>query len=251
MITQIEKSNHRCSHSLTPLFHDPSILMQLIIDETIRSHQLFMQINSLLGQEIQSPQHLAKFSVDFNVLLDQLIGSPLLQEFSSSSFWTKGTLTKLKEYCRKVFNLSAYANKHLVNFNSAIHLTWQKTLYAFELFHSIYSHSLPRTASTIYLLILKQSFDRILSHFNKAIKTLPGILTDFWDNENVLFYLLRNKDALENIYGPNFLRKQFKCPHHPAKIQTLLMERYQTRGFEAVLPIIQNLFEVEIPIQVK
>jgi len=76
--------------------------------------------------------------------------------------------------------------------------------------------------------------------FNQMGRTIPRILNEYWNNENVIYCLLRKKDVLEEIYGSDFY-KRLKWPKKTSDLIELLLNRYQARGFEALLPLIHHL----------
>lgn len=217
-----------------------------MIEEFTRSYPLHIQIKCLVQEGYQRHKSLDVVSSSVIPLLGQLVGISLQHNCVSSCLWSKGPLTKLKEYCELFSSNSRHKNKPHVDLYIASHYAWMKALYAFESMSSLYAYSQsPQTLSTSFLMPLKQAFEHLHHRFNKIIHLIPRVSNSFWNNENVILCLLRKKSALEEIYGEDYLHKQFKCPIHPSELNAMLNERYQARGFDALMPTIQSLFKTE------
>jgi hypothetical protein len=129
----------------------------------------------------------------------------------------------------------------------ATHQAWLLALHLLELLNSValnpYIHN-PKTI--LFLVPLKRAFHHFQIRFNQIIRYIPRIMNDYWNNENVFLCILRKKEALAEIYGNNFLKKRFKWPLKSTDHIQSLVERYQARGFESLLPTIQQLLETKV-----
>lgn len=240
MLTQIGRPNHHFS----AFYEDNSILIQFIIEEFIHSHQLSLQIKTLIQNQLDSTETLNSFSVSLIQILEQLVGGLYHQERSSLSRWTRGSLTKFKEYCEQFSRNSSYQNKQYMNLHMAAHQAWLMATYNLELLNSLYKNPYtPNSKSILFLVPLKRALQNLQMRFNQINRYIPRILNEFWNNENVIYCLLRKKEFLIEIYGYEFLHKRFKWPKKTSDLLELLIKRYQERGFETLLPAIQHLFE--------
>ena len=68
-------------------------------------------------------------------------------------------------------------------------------------------------------------------------------MSPYWDNENVILCLLRIRQSLIDIYGEDFIDKRLKWPAKSKELLEFLSQRYRERGFESLLPTIQQFHE--------
>lgn len=240
MLTQIQGPDRH----FTAFYKDNALLIQFMIEEFIQSYPLTMQINTLIQERLDSIQNLNTVSFSLIQILGRLIGAPSQQENSFFSSWTKGPLTKLKEYCEQFSSNSAHKNKQYVNLHLAAQHTWMLAVNNFEMLLSLSANPNPQNPSSmLFLLPLERAFQRLQRHFNQISRYIPRVTTAFWNNENVILYLFRKKSLLEEIYGSDFFYKRFKLSKKYPELIELLIKRYEARGFENLLPTIQYLFE--------
>lgn len=221
-------------------YKDNSILIQFLIEEFIRSFQLNFQINRLLEDQLGSSQNISTICTPCLRILLQLIGHPSQQEKSLASLWTKGPLTRFKEYCEHFSSNTFHQNKEHVNLHIATQHAWLMAVYIFELLNSYATNP-----SILFLMPLKRAFNLLQKRFNQIGKYIPRVTSAYWKNENVILCLLHKKNILEEIYGLESLYKWFKWPEKTADLNKMLVERYRLRGFQDILPIIQSLFAKE------
>lgn len=240
MLTQIQGPDRH----FTAFYKDNTILIQFLIEEFIRSYQLTFQIKTLIQEGLDSTQSLSSFALSLIRILGQLIGSPSHHEHTSPSSWTKGPLTKFKEYCEQFSRNSTHQNKQYINLHIAVQHAWMLAVNNFELLHAISTNPHPQNSSSmLYLLPIERAFHRLQKRFNQISRYIPRISAVFWNNENVILYLFRRKYLLEEIYGSDFFYKRFKLAMNTPDLIELLTKRYQARGFESLLPTIQYLVE--------
>lgn len=241
MLTQIKGPDHH----FKAFYQDNSILIQFMIEEFIRSYQLNFQIKLLMQEHLESTRDLDTSFASLIQMLGQLIGYSSPQTHASFS-WNKGPLTKFKEYCEQFSRNSSHQDKQHVNLHMATHHAWLMALYNLELLNSLYSNSyVAQSDSLLFLIPLKRAFQSLQMRFKQISRYLPHVSHPYRDNENVILCLLRRKDLLQEIYGSDFLYKRFKWPMKTSELVAWLMQRYQARGFEALLPTIQYLSEPE------
>ncbi|KAF3361823.1 hypothetical protein PHSC3_001589 [Chlamydiales bacterium STE3] len=72
-----------------------------------------------------------------------------------------------------------------------------------------------------------------LKTFKKLNKLILPLLQQFKNSENVLFFLLRNLQALRKIYGKRAIVQLFKDihPNGPQSLERFLLKEYSRRGF--------------------
>lgn len=246
MLTQIRGS----SHHFAPFYQDNSILIQFVIEEFILVYQLISRINALNQNDldyINETENEHSLSNSLVLALKQLIGGGDHQELSSSTSWTRGSLTKLKEYCEQFSRNSSQLQRHSIHLHLAAHQTWLMAMHSFELLKSLQTNCCAKSSGRNFILqSLKRSFHRLLMRFNQLSRYMSRALGHYCNDENVMYFLLRKKELLSEIYGQDFLSKYFKGTKKGSNLIDMLLNRYQARGFETLLPSIQTHYESEL-----
>jgi hypothetical protein len=215
-----------------------------MVSEFVQTYQLTIQIKSLIQEHLNSTQILYTVYPSLIQTLGQLIGCFPHQERSSLCRWTKGSLTKLKEYCEQFSRNSLHQNKQHVHLHMATHQTWLTAMHNLELLNAIDINSFNENSDiNSFLQTLKRAFNTLIIRFNQVIRTIPRVLNSFWNNENVMLCLLRKRTEFIEIYGSDFLYKRFKWPVKTKELVQLILQRYRERGFEALMPTIQQMID--------
>lgn len=76
--------------------------------------------------------------------------------------------------------------------------------------------------------------------FRIILSDLVPLLIEEKENENLLFFLMKNKDEIEKLFPFDYLKKFFSDMD---SLKKNLMENYKKRGFESVVLKIQQLHE--------
>lgn len=237
MLTQIKGP----SQHFNAYYLDNRLLIQFVVIKFLETHELVRQI-----------RYLFDFNNSLNSALEQSI-HPLYQKLSqlvdpvsdynregqSSSQWTKRPLTKLKHYCEQFSINDCYRNKAGQILSRSAQQAWLSALQNLDLVR-IFQQSIasPSTIAS-FISAIKQNLNRLNRHLNRVEKYLPYVLSSYEDNENVLFFLLRKKEDLMNIYGSDFMSKIFTRFDEKKAISELISQRYKNRGFEHLLNSIQ------------
>lgn len=224
------------NHHFKTYYEDNSLLIQFIISELVQVHQWICRIKTL------NHEPFANTNVCIPIL-EQLVGSVSPYEHPSRSRWSTGSLTKLKDYSEQFSRNSGHQQEHSANLALAAHQAWLAGLHYIELFY-ILSHA-PEEKINSLMLSLKRAFRSLELRFNQVIRYIPRLMPHYWSNENVTLCLLRKRGELTEIYGLHFLHKRFKYPLKMKELNHLLIQSYQARGFETLLPTIQQIFDLE------
>lgn len=240
MFTQISGPHHHFS----AYYEDNSLLIQFMMVEFIQTYQLTFQIKTLIHEHLDSNEKSNSVLHSLSHILGQLVGHFPHQGRSSFSRWAKGSLTKLKEYAEQFSRNSSHQNKQHVNLHMATHQAWLTALHNLELLNSLSMNPYtPNSDAILLLLPLKRTFNTLQIRFNQVIRHIPRVMREYWNNENVILCLLRKRAQFIEIYGSDFLYKRLKWPVKTKELAQLLVERYQARGFEALLPTIQQILD--------
>lgn len=225
-------------------YEDNAILIQFIIVEFVQIHQLTSQLKLLIDKYLENSavDNSHEIGTEFKQTLGQLIDIHPQNSRSSHSKWTKGSLAKLKEYCEQFSCNSSHQSKQHIDLHMATHQALLHAIHTQELLNRIILNPYVQS-SEVFLQLdpVKRSFNNLLGRINQVIRFLPRVFAPFWDNENVLLCLLRIREPLGKIYGDDFLQKKFKWPAKAQGLVPFLVNRYKERGFESLIPTIQQV----------
>lgn len=225
---------------------DNALLIQFILIEFVQTYRLTFQIKPLIQEVLESTKPPENHLKSLIQIFGQLVGSLPQQERSSFSRWTKGSLSKLKDYSEQFSRNSHYKNKNHINLHMTAHHFWMTAIHHVELLHSI--HSNPPTQkgeANLLLHSLKKIFQTLQTRVNQLIRQIPRVMNEFADNENVILCLFRIKPQLNDIYGSD-LFKLFKWSKSKDELIQFMIERFKERGFETLIPTIHQVIEAQV-----
>lgn len=235
------KSQDQGQH-FSNFYGDNDLLIQFIMVELLHIYRFTFQIKAFLHDRSDSTNDIDSFLLPLTQMLTQLIGNLPQQEESALTRWTNGSLTRFKEYCERFSSNSSHQNKLHVRLHLAAHQAWLTAVHATELLNSLQTTTYKiNTRKILPMPSIKRAFNTLQMRFNRVIRYIPKILKMYWDNENVILCLLRKKKQFTEIYGTDFLYKRFNWPIQMKELIALLAKRYLDRGFEAILPTIEQI----------
>jgi hypothetical protein len=228
VLTKLNGSNQH----FNAYYHNNRLLVQFIISEFILTYRHIQTLEPL--ETYDSQESLQSLFDSLHALLrsDQDTQRP------SSSLWIRGPLVKLKDYAEQFSLNTNHQDKQGLLLYTYVHQTWLTGLHALELTHALLSHkTLVANKLTNSVLL---NINRILKQLRNRLKTItkqiPRVLAQYRKDETVLFFLLRKKELLLEIYGSDFISKilkpSLKLKKDPSE---LVRERYAQKGFEHVL----------------
>ncbi|WP_068470217.1 hypothetical protein [Candidatus Protochlamydia phocaeensis] len=230
MLTQIQEPDQH----FNAYYQDNSLLVQFVVAEFVCTHQLICQIKYLADSCLLSIDLFEDSLHSFFQFFSQLLGQPSRHDPLFISGWTKGPLTKLKDYCEQFsYNQSNLDHLHLT-LHSHVHRAWLKAMYYLEFIHSLKTCK-PSQNPTALLSHLRRTINSLHSCLNSMTKQIPRVVNLYVDNENVLFFLLRKQKQLATIYGIEGTAKFFKALAKKQATHQLLSDRYKLRGFDHLL----------------
>lgn len=239
MPTEFQRSNHFKAY-----YEDPHLLVQFILTEFLHSYQFQLQIKNILDKCFDDSEINECHFSNLIKIMSQLVGYLSLQKQNTSiSRWKRGTLSKLKEYTEKLLEQIKIEDKQLQNLYKAVHRAWLAAVHNLELLHQSQTTLLKTEQASLEIEKLKKGFKPLEREFQRIQKQIPLLFRTYWNNENIIFCLLRYREALVSIYGKDFYKK-FKWPTNHSKIKNLLDKRFQERGFDALLPHINQICSV-------
>lgn len=243
MPTQIRTPDHH----FRAYYEDNSLLIQFMIVEFVHTAQLTAKLNSLIQEHLCSKNSSPHNLSNLKQILEQLIRYHPHHEPSSYSRWTKGSLTKLKEYCELFSSNSSYQNKEHIRLHMSAHQALLDAIHAQELLYSlIINPYIPNAEHILNFLPISRTLAAFQNKINRLIRYFPRLMNPFLNNENVILCLLRLRQPFIDIYGADFVDKRFKWPVNTHDLIQFLSKRYQERGFDSLLPTLQQYQETTV-----
>ena len=210
-------------------FHrDEHVLLQFILKESLDTLSLIKKLEAILEKDVKA--------VDLEKLKN------LLCELAGGSFETlhflvwpngEGRLAKLKGYCTWLLKEAIEEDTPLFRLDRLSNEAWVYCMKSLDL--------LDQKPFKSYSLLALKKMCRTMGRFEK---TLPDAISLYMHDENVLFFLIRHKKELDNVYHPGFTEELFSSFFNgkPEDGKKFLVDRYLARGFDTILPQIETFF---------
>lgn len=214
-----------------------SLLFQFILVEFIEAFHQVKQLDSfcndfptpllheaLTCRQTESSTHLIQTA------LLKLVGSTrdYMQLFTWS--FSEGLLSKLRAYCALFLKNAEGEEKELMAIQHYADKIWHGCLQAIEALQEE-----PQDRSILFAALGKSN-----SAMQRFAKLMTRLIQQFRNDENVIFYVLRNHKTFDELYGNRYVIKLFSrmYPKGLKEAQRFLIKKYMERGFENVLPTI-------------
>jgi hypothetical protein len=228
----VEKLIKERNHYFNAFYHDNSLLLQFIITHFIKIHPLILEINDLTEKYLTAPYSQDIPFDSFFKILRLLVGSLSTEEQQAFPLWTKGLLTKLKEYSEQLPHNSQYKDKYHINLHITLHQTWLTSVNNLELLNALTRLECSSKKKIELLKNFRRNMIALNRRYQQALRYLAGSLKGQLKNENILLCLLRGQAVLSQMYGSDFIHKAFKCPIGPEQILRVVLGKYRERGFD-------------------
>lgn len=155
--------------------------------------------------------------------------------------FSEGLLTKLKTYCSLLLQNGGESEKDYMAIQHYAEKVWQGCLQALDAIRES-----PVERATVAAAVEKAS-----AAMHRFAKQVARLVHQFKDDENVIFFVVRNHKILDSLYGNRFtfklLNKLYSKGHREA--QQLLISRYTERRFNNVLNKIKCcIAEIEVSV---
>lgn len=210
--------------------YDNSLLFQFILNETLvtlREASQLIEIQ-LDVQKIRS------------VIL-RLVGT--LNDSYRLFTWApeNGSLAKLRSYCSYFAHSADPHDNVLIPLVHAVEQNWLLSLVCLDDIRLI-----ERTKSTpAQRTKLTKSLKELTTGLQKLGKMIAKLIEQFWNDENVIFFILRNTTEFDEIFGDRFVKNLLKKMYLGGVwgAASFLAKRFTKRGFEHLIPIIESRIE--------
>lgn len=216
-----------------------SLLFQFILVEFIEAFTEIQKIDALCSRTpspLPSGEH-AYRQIENNIPTIQMTLSKLVGptgDYMRLFTWnfSEGLLSKLRTYCSLFLQNADTDEKELIAIQHYAEKVWQSCLQATDALQEI-----PQDRPAVFTALEKSS-----SAMQRFAKVIVRLIHQFRDDENVIFFIVRNHKIFDKLYGNRFITKLFTkiYPKGLKDVQQLLIRKYTERGFENVLPSICN-----------
>jgi hypothetical protein len=223
--------------------HNTSLLFQFILSEFILSYREAKVIHRYMltlksdGKEISSPD-----LDELRASINNLAG--LTKEYMRIFSWNidNGILAKLKNYCALLVQYADPADNSVIALHRYADKVWLLCLQNIDILHLLNSETSLLPAKKLEKVTLSLALKKMSLCFRHLARLIPLIIKQFKDDENVVFFLLNNKEALDELYGKGFFQKLCKKMYPLggiAELGQLLEQKYFIRGFTNLIPKIK------------
>lgn len=209
------------------------LLIQFIYSELISGDAIVQKIDELILSK-KSKLTQSEFK-GLNELLIQLIGHqlPYSRRFSHDK---EGIFAKLKNYSALLS-----PNKETAYIHQLANQMWILSLQSYDFNDKFLQMPGPSEKEYSPLLFILKRLKHAVKVYARMIKRF---IMHYKQDENVLFFLLKNRVQLDKIYNEHFvatiLRKMFFRSLKRAEL--FIHTRYALRGFHHLLPFIKETF---------
>ncbi len=215
------------------------LLLQFILSELLLAHQEMVKVQQLLATH-ENCDH--PFFTKLIEHITRLSGSTQ-GHMRLFSWIDDGILAKLKNYCAFLCQQGGHASKEQADIYRDANNAWLISLQALDAVRMIVQQLPPEAAFDIGILCL--SVEKIHRAIHRFARRLTKTLLTFRHDENVVFFIVRHREQLDDLYCPSFTRKLVRkmFPRGLSEADRFLSKKYADRGFVNMAPIIQKKIE--------
>lgn len=234
-------NNYVNRQQLTKPYHQHHhLLIQFILAELIAANREIEAIFKILHKSSDREETI-------NLLMPHLIklsGSTLgyMRLFS----WNDDSvLAKLKTYCAYFCQRGGAKDNNRTNMHYEANQAWLLSLQTLENARMCAAQATRADGKKVVWdpNALYSPLHKTVRAILRLARLTAKVIPQFRNDENVVFYLVRNAKAIDALYGPNFTSKTLnKLIPKRAKsgVEQFLVKRYTDRGFEHILPLIRS-----------
>lgn len=225
-----------------------SLLFQFTLYEFITSFKRVLEIEKtyeIMESELIKQRLKGDVKSYLDSLLEQiplLIGAQMVMANEQTFPWThsKGSLNKLRHYSY-LLSQKCIDQDDIANMNVCVSKAFHSALQIRDVIFSLKRQAedpekIPNYVSLYRLL------DRLIDNMKRVSRVLLKILIQFKEDENILFFLLRYKSDLDQLYKTQFVTKilQKMYPEGHSSMKEYIKKQYQQRGFLNLISIIEE-----------
>lgn len=239
----MQKARHLTCNAVN---HNDALLLQFILHEFMASHREIKNLKILCHtfnrqlEKRSSKKSRVKTLQDIEASVRNLTGA--CYNSMPPLYWNQehSLLHKLNDYAAFFYHNSTLEGTKPQRLYQTIS---QVLLTSAQLHETLLSFDEISTKDWIDMMpLLFSHIDKLMFHSHRVAKMLPNIIKEYGGDENVIFFLLRHSQELDAALSEGFVRKILEkiYPKGLAEAKKLLTNKYQSRGFSQLLPIISS-----------
>lgn len=214
-----------------------SLLFQFILTEFLEAYTEIQQLDALCSRipTPLPPEESAYRQAENNMHLIQKTLTKLVgptRDYMRLFSWnfSEGVISKLRTYCALFLQNADTDEKELIAIQHYADKIWQNCLQAADALHEM-----PQDHTQLFTALEKSS-----SAMQRFAKLITRLIHQFRNDENVMFYILRNHKTFDKLFGNRYIIKLFSKVYSKGlkEAEHLLIRKYSGRGFENILPSI-------------
>lgn len=208
--------------------YDPSLLFQFILSETLATLRFTKKLLDAEADEVAEP-------------LRNLVGT--LNDPYRLFSWApeNGTLAKLKAYCSYFAHSAEPYDNVLIPLVHTAEQSWLLSLVCLDdLRHYERTKGSGETAEK-----LKKSIKELALSLNRLAKQIAKLIEQFWNDENVIYFILRHRSEFDEVFGDKFVKGLLKKMYLGGVwgAASFLSKRFTKRGFEHLIATVETGIE--------
>lgn len=217
------------------------ILMQFIWTELILASHHAKEAKKILEKFSSSSNNAGRLSLMqcLKEHITKLSGSA--QDYMRLFSWDDdGILAKLKNYCAYLTQYKIGQGKDQSDMSHEANKAWLFSLEALDCLNMM---------SQSKAFLKKNPLSETLIKIDRSISRLKNLTArlamQFRTDENVLFFILRHQEQLDNLHRRGFVKTlmQKMFPKGKQAAQQMLIKKYSARGFQQFAPSIRSKIE--------
>lgn len=237
-------------YQLNNYFQSQPVLFQFILNEFLMIGEENREWPDLILKGSPSSAALQKMWHMLFQKLNKLSFSPQDHMWQLPWNFDAGIFTKLKNYSYLYARNAEIEDPYLYQMHDLFHKTWMLCKQTIDIMENDLIPQHPGSRQKDSLKQIKLNIERIQRKIKLLKKFILTILKTFEQNENVLFFLLRHHERFSLFFEKKFVFKFFSQLFSESRIEEVrafLIHRYAMRGFDHLLPIINEKFDEIYP----
>lgn len=213
--------------------HSATLLFQFILSEFIDAYAEIKHLDALCHAHETTDWRIIQAS------MKKLIGSP--RDYMRLFTWgiDEGYLSKLKAYCALHVQKTDSEGKELIALQHYAEKVWQACIQSYDLLTGA-----PQDRPAFLAAI-----EKTVASMQRLAKHLTRIIHQFREDENIIYFVIKNHKAFDKLYGSRFVFKLLGrlYPKGIRETQQFLAKKYAARGFDNIVSAIQShITDIEV-----
>lgn len=221
-----------------------SLIIQFILSEIIEAFAEMEKVEGILSEIKLNEQRcftrgdryrLNSLTTSLGILAGQSQNSMRIFTWNLND----GILTKLKNYCTYFAHKLAARDPDAASLQRNADRAWVNCLEALDQMKTLNELTKDEEPD---LTNIKAVLEKIYNRLRRLTRITASLIPRYRLDENVLLFLLNNREQLDKIFEVGFVVKLFHkmFPRGLDKAEQLLAKKYAARGFHHLIPLISE-----------